>query len=107
MIETTAAERVYKFWRQIARNITFQNIQTCFQELWRGFGDFKLDVVYLDSFDLLAFPVAEKFNVRYIQGCALSLYYFELDIHLLDWAEMFIKYGLIEAARVFMCDCFF
>jgi hypothetical protein len=84
MIETIVAERVYKFWRQIARNITFQNIQTYFLELWRGFGNFILDVVYLDSFDLLAFPVAEKFNVLYVHGSALSLYYFEIDILPLD-----------------------
>ncbi|MEA3224250.1 MAG: glycosyltransferase [Thermodesulfobacteriota bacterium] len=71
---------VYEWCYNAAKVFTREVIEDIFQELTDAFESFRPDVVYIDVVDLLAVPIAVKFNVPYAHGSGIPLFYLEKDI---------------------------
>jgi len=70
----------YESLYRVSRIFTSEFIEHSFRNLIKVFESFRPDVVYIDTTDILAVPVAERFNVPYAHGCATSPLYFEKGV---------------------------
>ncbi len=80
IMEATHVKNIYEYWSKLPKIFKPDIMKQIIEELITAVETFKPDVLYLDTYDVLAETVAEKFGLPYAHASATVLLYFEKGI---------------------------
>jgi len=80
IMEATHVKNIYEYWRKLPKIFTPGIMKEVIEELMAAVETFKPDLLYIDTYDVLAETVAEKLDIPYAHASATVLLYFEKGI---------------------------